>query len=121
MSIKNPDQRIITSLQKAVKWFDKSKIYGVRVKRIDAPQTDYQYHSTDEDVIAVEDPDAPPVWARFYELETHRPLFCNRDGKPVYTLAEVERERRTGYAWYVYDPQEVLDEYPEWQLEYAPR
>jgi hypothetical protein len=47
-------------------------------------------------------------------------LFCNRDGKPVYSLEEVERERRTGYAWYVYDPQEILDKYPEWQLKWAP-
>lgn len=120
MRIKNPDEKIIRSVQNAVKWFDSSKILGLRVERIDAPETEYQYHSTNEDVIAVEDHDAHPVWARFYELKTHRPLFCNRDGKPVYSLAEVERERRTGYAWYVYDPQEILDKYPEWQVKHAP-
>jgi hypothetical protein len=42
-------------------------------------------------------------------------MFCNRDGKPVYTLAEVERERRTGYKWYVDEPQRVLEKYPSWK------
>jgi PelA/Pel-15E family pectate lyase len=120
MKIKNPDQKIINSIQSAVKWFNNSKISGIRFETISAPKTDYQYHSTDEDRIVVKDPGAPPIWARFYELKTHRPLFCNRDGKPVYSLAEVERERRTGYAWYVYDPQEIFDKYPEWQLKWAP-
>ncbi|MGE5805347.1 MAG: pectate lyase [Ignavibacteria bacterium] len=120
MKIKNPDQKIINSIQNAVKWFNNSKISGIRFETISAPKTDYQYHSTDEDRIVVKDPDAPPIWARFYELKTHRPLFCNRDGKPVYSLSEVERERRTGYAWYVYDPQEILDKYPDWQLKWVP-
>jgi len=120
MRIKNPDEKIVNSIQNAVKWFNNSKIFGLRVETIDAPEAEYQYHSTDDDIIAVEDPDAPPIWARFYELKTHKPLFCNRDGRPVYSLAEVERERRTGYAWYVYDPQEVLDKYPEWQSKHAP-
>lgn len=120
MKIKNPDQKIINSIQNAVKWFNNSKISGIRFETISAPKTDYQYHSTDEDRIVVKDPDAPPIWARFYELKTHRTLFCNRDGKPVYSLSEVERERRTGYAWYVYDPQEILDKYPDWQLKWVP-
>ena len=120
MKIKNPDQKVINSIQSAVKWFNNSRISGIRFETISAPKTDYQYHSTDEDKIVIEDPDAPPIWARFYELKTHRPLFCNRDGKPVYSLEEVERERRTGYAWYVYDPQEILDKYHEWQLKWAP-
>jgi RIO-like serine/threonine protein kinase len=34
-------------------------------------------------------------------------------------MAEVERERRTGYAWYIDWPQEVLDLYPEWQEKFA--
>ena len=72
------------------------------------------YHSTEYDKVVVQDSNAPPIWTRFYELETHKPLFCNRDGTVVYSLNEVERERRTGYAWYVYDPQEILDLYPAW-------
>jgi PelA/Pel-15E family pectate lyase len=120
MRIENPDKRIINSVQSAVRWFEKSKIYGIKLKWIEAPHTEYKHHSTSYDVVVVEDLDAPPIWARFYELETLRPLFSNRDGKAVYSMDEVERERRTGYAWYVYDPQEALDLYPEWQKKWTP-
>ena len=51
---------------------------------------------------------------RYYELKTHVPLFCNRDSKVVYSLAEVDRERRDGYGWYTYEPQKVLKAFPEW-------
>ena len=74
---------------------------------------------TSIDRVVLPDPQAPPIWARFYELGTNRPLFCNRDSKPVYSLAEVARERRTGYGWYNYAPQEVLRKYPEWQQRWA--
>ncbi|MGB6120436.1 MAG: 5-deoxy-glucuronate isomerase [Bacteroidota bacterium] len=54
------------------------------------------------------------------ELETGRPLFANRDGKRVYSLAEVERERRIGYGWYSYDPREVLQLYDVWHRRWMP-
>ena len=120
MKIKNPDKRIINSIESAVRWFDESKILGLKVKDIAAPKTVYQYHTTGSDKVVEMDALAPPVWTRFYELGTHRPLFCNRDGKPVYSLAEVDRERRTGYAWYIYSPQDVLNKYPKWQKKWTP-
>ena len=64
-------------------------------------------------------PLAPPIWTRYYELKTHRPLFCNRDSKLVYSLAEVDRERRDGYGWYTYEPQKVLDKYAAWKKKWA--
>jgi PelA/Pel-15E family pectate lyase len=120
MRIHNPGQDIIKSIQNAIKWFEDSKIMGIRVEVIKAPYIRYYYHATDKDKIVVKDTTAPPIWARYYELGSHIPLFCNRDSKPVYSLAEVDRERRTGYSWYVYDPQKVLEKYLEWQKKYAP-
>jgi PelA/Pel-15E family pectate lyase len=114
MSLNNPDERVIKSIKSAVKWFEESKIFGIRVQTISAPHTEYTYRDSDIDRIVVEDPEAKSIWARYYQLETHKPIFCNRDGKIVYSLDEVERERRIGYAWYVYDPQKVLDKYPAW-------
>lgn len=65
------------------------------------------------------DSSAAPIWTRYYELKTHRPLFCNRDSKVVYSLAEVLRERRDGYGWYTYEPQKVLKAYPEWEKKWV--
>jgi len=114
MSIDNPDERIINSINSAVEWFEESKILGIKVETVQAEPTQYIYHSSNIDRVVVEDHNAPPIWTRFYELGTHHPLFCNRDGIKVYSLDKVERERRTGYAWYTYSPQIILDSYKDW-------
>lgn len=114
MKINNPDEKIKNSINSAVQWFEESAISGIKVEIIKAPETAFKYHKTDRDKIVVKDDDAPRIWARFYELGTHVPLFCRRDGVKVYTLAEVERERRTGYGWHHYAPEEVLKKYPKW-------
>jgi len=119
MNIKNPSKEVINSIQNAVQWFAESKILNTRVKRISAPTVRYKWRTSNFDRVVVNDPKAPPIWTRYYELKTHKPLFCNRDKKPVYSLAEVDRERRSGYGWYTYDPQEILDKYPQWQKKWA--
>ena len=119
MRIDQPSKDVIQAVQSAVRWFDRSKLFGIRVKEISAPTAHFIYHTTSFDRIVVADSMAPPIWARLYELGTNRPLFCNRDRKPVYSLAEVERERRTGYSWYTYAPEEVLRTYPDWQRRWA--
>ncbi len=115
MSIDHPGKRVIKAVQSAVKWFYDSRIFGIRADSIPAPKVSYRYHNTDFDVVVVKDPKAPPVWSRYYELKTNRPLFCNRRDRIVYSLAQVDRERRTGYRWYGYGPQQVLDAYPAWK------
>jgi len=115
MSINQPDRKIIESVQNAVKWFQDSKIYNTRVKTIQAPPEKSKYRTYSSDRVVVADSLAPPIWTRYYELGTEKPLFCDRNSKLLYSLAEVSRERRNGYAWYTYAPQEVLDKYPEWQ------
>lgn len=114
MEIDNPNERIKNAIKSAVKWFEESAISGIRVDKVKAEEVDFQYHNSKWDRFVVEDENAPRIWARFNELETHVPLFCRRDGNKVYTLAEVERERRTGYAFYHYAPESVLREYPNW-------
>ncbi|WP_276482621.1 pectate lyase [Paraflavitalea pollutisoli] len=120
MSIDQPDQRVVAAVQHAVKWFQDSKIYHTRIETITAPPLETAFRLSTTDRVVVTDSAAPPIWTRFYELKTHRPLFCNRDSKLVYSLAEVERERRDGYAWYTYAPQTVLNKYVAWQKKWAP-
>ena len=115
MSIKQPSKEVIATVDNAVAWFNESKILYTREKTIKVKDTTFQYHSTNRDKIIVTDSAAPPIWTRYYELKTHRPVFCNRDSKLVYSLADVAMERRTGYGWYTYAPQRVLDRYEEWK------
>jgi PelA/Pel-15E family pectate lyase len=120
MRINNPNERIIASVQSAVKWFNDSEIYYTRVVTVPAPPETSQWKTTTFDRVVVVDSLAPPVWTRYYELGTERPLFSDRNSKFLYSLAEVSRERRSGYGWYTYSPSEVLDKYPEWQKKWAP-
>jgi len=114
MSIEHPDERVIKAVNAAIRWFETSRIYNTVVKTVKAETMDTPFRVSKSDRVVETDSTAPPIWTRFYELKTHRPLFCNRDSKVVYSLAEVDRERRDGYAWYTYAPQKALDAYVKW-------
>ena len=120
MSINHPSKEIIQCVQSAIKWFDDSKIKGIRVKTIPAPPIQFHYRFSKTDRVVVNDSTAPDIWTRYYEIGTHKSLFCNRDKTVVYTLDKVERERRDGYGWYTYEPKEVLEKYKSWQEKWAP-
>ncbi|MFL9829994.1 pectate lyase [Flavobacterium sp. ST-87] len=120
MKIKNPNERIIHSVQSAVKWFEDSKIYNTRIESFEIDAFESKYKTVKRDVRAVADSAATPIWTRYYELGTNRPLFSDRNSELLYSLAEVSVERRSGYAWYTSSPQKVLDKYPDWQQKYAP-
>lgn len=119
MQLDHPSKPIIDAVQNAVAWFQDSKIYNTRIKTISAPDEKTPFRISKSDRVVVTDTTAPPIWTRYYELKTHRPLFCNRDSKVVYSLAEVARERRDGYGWYTYSPQKILNKYPAWQQKWA--
>jgi PelA/Pel-15E family pectate lyase len=120
MSLDKPDGKVIESVQSAVKWFQDSRIFNTRVKTVQAPAEESEYRTFSTDNIVVVDSMAPPIWTRYYELKTNRPLFCDRNSKYLYSLAEVSRERRVGYAWYTYAPQQALKKYVKWQKKWAP-
>jgi PelA/Pel-15E family pectate lyase len=119
MNINNPSKAVKEAVQHAVAWFNESKITDTKVLTVDAPEMTTPYTVSKHDKVVVNSPGAAPVWTRYYELKTHRPIFCNRDSKIVYTLAEVERERRDGYAWYTYEPQKVLNRYEGWKKKWG--
>lgn len=118
MRIEHPAKEIIEAVENAVAWFEASKISNTRVKVVPAAQLITPFRVSTTDRVVVTDTTAPPIWTRYYELKTHKPIFCDRDSKIVYALADIGRERRDGYAWYTYAPQQVLDKYPEWHQKF---
>jgi PelA/Pel-15E family pectate lyase len=115
MGIDDPSPEIRTAIHGAVAWFEAVKIMGQRVERVRAPELD-----PPRDVIVVEDPDAEPLWARFYEIGTNRPMFVGRDGVVKHQLADIEHERRMGYAYLGDWADELLErDYPAWQKKWG--
>lgn len=47
-------------------------------------------------------------WARYYDLNDFRPLFCNRDGIIVYSIDELVGDRRDGYGWFSELPSRLI-------------
>ena len=115
MDIDSPSEKIKNCIVNAVKWFENSKLSGIKVVKVKSQKDSFQYHTADFDRVVKNVKNAPSIWPRFSELGTHKPLFCNRDSKPVYSLAEVAKERRTGYGWYTYAPQKVLNKFNIWK------
>lgn len=115
MGIERPSEQVTEAIKAAVAWFEKTKITGIRyVERADASKI----HGFDR--VVVKDQNAGPLWARFYEIGTNRPIFIGRDARVRYDVAEIEDERRNSYSWYVDEPAELLDkDYPKWQKKWG--
>ena len=111
MSLDHPSSEVIAAVDGAVAWFESAKLTGIRLDRQPDPKA-----KKGTNLVVVPDPTAPPQWARFYDLKTQKPFFCDRDGIPKSTIAEIGDERRNGYGWYGAWPQELLEkEYPAWK------
>lgn len=112
MSVEKPTPEIVAAVRAAVAWLEAVKLTGIRVERFESAEG--------RDARVVADPAAPPLWARFYEIGTNRPIFAGRDAVIKYEMAQIERERRGGYGWYTERPQQLLaEEYPRWAAKWV--
>jgi PelA/Pel-15E family pectate lyase len=111
MKRSDPGPQVGAAIEAAVAWLRTAALHGWRVeRRSDASKPNGW------DRVMVRDPNAPPLWARFYEIGTNRPIFSGRDGVIRYKLDAIEHERRTGYAWVGDWPRTLLEkEYPAWK------
>ena len=63
--------QVVAAVDGAVAYLDSVKITGIKVedrKQEGTPKGFERY--------VVKDPDAPPMWARFYEIGTNKPIFA---------------------------------------------
>jgi len=102
MSIERPSADVIRAVEAGAAWYVSAKVSGLRQTR------------EGRDKVMIADSNAPPLWARFYEIETGRPLFSGRDGVPKQQFNEIEAERRNGYAWYGNWGEQVAADYARW-------
>ena len=103
MSLPNPDPRTITAVHAAAAWFKKSEIRDVSFRRAGANGRRL-----------VPAPGAGPIWARYYQIGSNRPIFGDRDKTIHDDVNEISLERRNGYAWYGPTATAALAEYAKW-------
>ena len=104
MSLDDPSPEAARAVHAGARWFESAKLAGIRQVVVDG----------DKRIVA--DPAAPPLWARFYEIGTNRPIFSGRDGVLKSSIAEIEAERRNGYAWYGAWGEAVARRYAAWRV-----
>lgn len=113
MEIENPSDELKVAIEGAVEWLRNHAIYGYRHET-------YINEWGMSDRRLVPDKNAKPLWARYYDLETERPYFADRDGKRYDNYADISHERRNGYSWINNNTQKVLDKYPKWYTKHHP-
>lgn len=112
MSLPDPSPEVVTAVESAVEWFRQSKVEGLKKEFFTNSDGKKDYR-----IVACDD--CPPLWGRFYDLDTNRPFFSDRDGVKVYSLDQIGHERRNGYSWYNSDGLKVLKRYDKWKKEHS--
>jgi len=102
MELPGPDLATVNAIHAAAAWFEKTKIRDVAFRR------------TSDDRRLVPAPGNGPLWARYYEIGSDRPVFGDRDKTIHDALEEISLERRRGYSWYVETPSAALELYSHW-------
>ena len=108
MEMETPSKTVIRAVEGAVAWFEANKQNDIALEW-------FEDEHGDPDRRVVHKKGATPLWGRFCDLKTMQPFFCDRDGIKKWSLEEIGRERRAGYAWYTDKPAAVLKRYPEWR------
>ena len=105
MSLPRPSKETVAAVEAGVAWLKSAAIYGqewvggrgvVGGRHLSAKEG------------------AGPIWARFYSIQTGKPIFGDRDKSIHDDVSEISLERRNGYAWYSDGPKKALDAYAEW-------
>lgn len=102
MGIEDPSPEVVAAIEGAVDFYKKYVLH-------------FRYENGD----TVEDPSAKPMWARFYEPDTGRPVFSSGhkfgEIKRVHSYNEMPRDQRGGYSWFHNEGSRVFEAYEEWK------
>lgn len=106
MSIPAPTPAEQRSIRAGIAWLRETAIRGQSWQR------------TAEGRKLIPSPDAGPLWARYYQIGTNRPIFGDRDKSIHDDVNELSAERRNGYNWYSAEPVRALDRFAAWSKQH---
>jgi len=110
MSLPQPTPAEVAGAHAAAAWFTKTEIFGFRYG-----SGDFRGDRTNPDgrrLVAVAG--AGPIWSRYYQIGTDKPIFGDRYKTIHDDVNEISRERRNGYSWYNAAGVALLGDYKTW-------
>jgi len=110
MSLPNPTPAEVAAVHAACAWFVKVEIFGFRFGSGNFMAD--RSSQGGRKLVAVEG--AGPIWSRYYQIGTDKPIFGDRDKTIRDDVNELSLERRNGYSWYNTEGVAVLNEYKTW-------
>jgi PelA/Pel-15E family pectate lyase len=110
MSLPDPTAAEIAAVHDGCAWFKKVEVFGFRY----GSGNFLADRSSPDGRRLVTAADAGPIWSRYYQIGTDRPIFGDRDKTIHDDVNEISRERRNGYSWFNTEGAAVLDQYKTW-------
>ena len=107
MQLPHPGSNVVAAVRAAVAWFDATKMNNVAFKATGMGGR-----------MLVPAPGSGPIWSRYYEIGTDRPIFGDRDKSIHDNVNEISRERRQGYSWFNDTPKRVLEHFRRWNRDH---
>ena len=107
MQLPQPGSNVVAAVRAAAAWFDATKLNDVAFKA-----------GGEDGRMLVPAPGNGPIWSRYYEVGTDRPIFGDRDKSIHDNVNEISRERRQGYSWFNDNPKRVLEHFRRWSRDH---
>jgi PelA/Pel-15E family pectate lyase len=106
-SLPTPNAEEQGAIRAAASWFKMTAIY------------EQNWEHLPEGSQLVAQPGAGPIWARYYQINTEKPIFVDRDKSIHDNVNELSKERKDGYAWYNTAPLAALQRFEKWNKEHS--
>lgn len=97
MSIRRPSPEVVAAIEAGLDWLEQARITTIAKRKI-GPKTIYQTDAASTEA----------YWARFYDIETGRPIFPGRDGVIYESYAEMIAKNAGGYDYFTTVPGGIL-------------
>jgi PelA/Pel-15E family pectate lyase len=104
MSLPDPSPEVAAAIRGGVQWLSGAALHDVAWTPVD-PVLGRRL---------VAQPGAGPLWARFYDIASGKPVFGDRDRSIHDDVNDLIPERRNGYAWFNTAPLKVAQAYDRW-------
>lgn len=101
----NPSPAVARAVHDGVDWLKAHALYGVEWLRDEQAAGGRRL---------VARAGAGPLWSRYYDVATGKPIFGDRDRTIHDDVSEISAERRNGYSWFNAGPAKAIKAYDRW-------